>query len=234
MKRRAIHSIPVAVFVLCSGFAFSADQPAPKKVACVGDSITYGMTIKDRVKDCYPAQLALALGEKWSVQNFGVNKATLLKKGDYPYWSFEQYKAALEFQPDLVIIMLGTNDSKPENWKNKDKFVPNYIELIDSFQQLESQPTVWICYPVPAYPGRWGITDKVIKEEVMPLIDEAAVKTNVKVIDLHEALSGQQEMFPDAVHPNPAGAKMIAETISAIITGNEPQRAEEENTPDNK
>jgi len=75
-----------------------------------------------------------------------------------------------------------------------------------------------VCYPVPAYPGRWGITDEVMKGEVMPRIDEVAKQTDVKIIDLYTALSGKPEMFPDKVHPNAAGAKLMMEKIAATIT----------------
>ena len=187
-------------------------------MACIGDSITFGAGIRDRAKNSYPVQLAGILGDKWDVRNFGVNAATLLKKGDKPYWRLKAFKDAHEFKPNIVVIKLGTNDSKPQNWKHKAEYASDYVALIKSFQELESKPRVWVCYPVPAYPGRWGITDKVMKEEVIPLIDEVAKQASVKIIDLYAALSDKKEMFPDTVHPNAAGAKVMAETISAAIT----------------
>lgn len=194
------------------------EQPALLRIACVGDSITYGSGIKDRNVNSYPAQLSATLGKNTIVRNFGVSGATLLKKGNKPYWNQPKYKEALEFKPDVVIIKLGTNDSKPKNWKHKADYIPDYIELIKNFQTLESQPTIWICYPVPAYPGRWGITDSVMKEEVIPMINEVSKQTGAEIIDLYSALSDKKEMFPDTVHPNAAGAKVMAEKISAALT----------------
>lgn len=196
-----------------------AEYKEPIRVACIGDSITFGAGISDRDKNSYPAQLAVMLGDKWDVKNFGVSAATLLKKGDKPYWNLDAYKKALEFKPNVVVIKLGTNDSKPQNWKFKDQYVSDYVELIKSFQDLESKPRVWICYPVPAYPGRWGITDKVMKEEVMPLIDEIAKQTKTPIIDLYTSLSNKKELFPDTVHPNAAGAGIMAKTICSALTG---------------
>jgi acyl-CoA thioesterase I len=218
MNTRIFTLIFTTLFLLNSAIAQSVKKQKPLKIACVGDSITFGAAIKDRKKNSYPAQIALLLGTKAIVKNFGVNSATLLKKGDKPYWKLKQYKAALAFSPDIVVIKLGTNDSKPRNWKHKAEYTANYIELIQSFQKLPSQPKVWICYPVPAYPGRWGITDKVMKEEVIPLIDDVAKASKVDIIDLYKALSGKKELFPDSVHPNAAGAKIMAETILPIIT----------------
>ena len=218
MNTKIFTFIFTTLFLLNSTVAQSVKNHKPLKIACVGDSITFGAAIKNRQKNSYPAQMALTLGTKAIVKNFGVNSATLLKKGDKPYWKLKQYKAALAFSPDIVVIKLGTNDSKPKNWKHKAEYTANYIELIQSFQKLPSQPKVWICYPVPAYPGRWGITDKVMKEEVMPLIDDVAKASKVDIIDLYKALSGKKELFPDSVHPNAAGAKIMAETILPIIT----------------
>jgi lysophospholipase L1-like esterase len=224
MTRRLLNAVILTALFLCSIATFAA-EPAQKtvqtRVACIGDSITFGAAIKDRGKNSYPVQLAGMLGDKWDVKNFGVNAATLLKKGDKPYWKLRAFKDAHEFKPNVVIIKLGTNDSKPQNWKHKAEYVSDYVAMIKSFQELESKPEVWVCYPVPAYPGRWGITDKVMKEEVMPLIDDVAKQANVKIIDLYAALSDKKEMFPDTVHPNAAGAKVMAQTISAIITAKE-------------
>ena len=220
MTSRRFISIIATTLALCSVSAYSnkpTEQRALLRIACVGDSITFGSGIKDRNSNSYPAQLSSMLGKNTTVSNFGVSGATLLKKGNKPYWSQPKYKAALEFKPDVVIIKLGTNDSKPANWKHKAEYISDYIDLIESFQKLESKPTVWICYPVPAYPGRWGITDKVMKEEVIPLIDEVAKQADVKIIDLYSALSDKKEMFPDTVHPNAAGAKVMAETIAEVL-----------------
>jgi acyl-CoA thioesterase-1 len=206
---------------------FSAGQIAfaaePMRIACVGDSITFGAAIRDRQANCYPTQLGRMLGDRATVRNFGVNGATLLKKGDNPYWRQGAYKNALGFKPDLVVIKLGTNDSKPQNWKHKAEYVTDYVALIKSFQELESKPTVWVCYPVPAYPGRWGITDKVMKEEVMPLIDKVAKEAGVRIIDLYAALSNKKDMFPDRVHPNAAGAKVMVKTISEALASSLPK-----------
>ena len=220
MNRKSFSSTFLVICALASAWLAHAEaKKAPKRIACVGDSITYGAAIKDRAKNCYPAQLGRMLGDTFEVRNFGVNGATLLKKGDKPYWKLKAFADAHDFQPEVVVIKLGTNDSKPHNWKHKEEYVADYVALIESFRKLASKPTVWVCYPVPAYPGRWGITDKVMKEEVMPRIDEVAKKTGCKIIDLYAALSDKKEMFPDSVHPNAKGATLIAKAVSSVITG---------------
>jgi acyl-CoA thioesterase-1 len=215
-----------ASLVLCScsqnvqnSFIRESDYTEPIRLACIGDSITFGYGIQDREKNCYPAQLAVMLGSRWDVRNFGVSGTTLLKKGDRPYWNQGAFKKALDFNPNVVIIMLGTNDSKPINWKYKDEYVGDYIDLIRTFQALETKPKIWICYLVPAYPARWGITEKTMTEEIMPRINEVAKKTGLPIIDLHTALSNKAQLFPDLIHPNAEGAKLMAEAIYHALTG---------------
>lgn len=188
------------------------------RVACVGDSITYGSRIKNRKQNSYPAQLGALLGSDWEVRNFGVSSTTMLRQGNHPYWAQQAYKNALAFQPNVVVIKLGTNDTKPTNWVHKAAFETDCVDLIRSFQTLDSKPRVWICRPVPAFPERWGISDAVITGEVIPLIDEAAAQTGVPVIDLHAALNGKAELFPDKIHPNAEGAGVMAENIYTALT----------------
>jgi len=196
----------------------NAADTAKIKVACVGDSITFGAGIQDRDNNSYPAQLGKLLGESWDVRNFGVNGHTLLKKGDHPYVNSGQYKAALAFQPDVVIIKLGTNDSKPQNWRQKNAFISDYLRMIDSFRKLESQPVVWICKAVPVFPEQWGIKDSVVREDINPRVEYIARKAGAPVIDLYTPLTGDAALFPDKVHPNAAGAAKMAQIIAAQLS----------------
>lgn len=210
---KVIDVLALMVISIC-GLASAAD---PIKVACVGDSITIGFGLKDRTKESYPAQLGGLLGERYLVGNFGHSGRTVLKKDPKTYWKSKQFKRALSFQPDIVVIKLGTNDSKPESWVRKADYVADYVALIERFKSLPSHPTIFICYPVPAYPGQWGQIDAVIKNEVIPRINEVSKIANVEVIDLYSALSNQPTLFPDGVHPNAEGARVLAENVAPVI-----------------
>lgn len=194
----------------------------PIKVACVGNSITYGFGIDRRDSLSYPAQLARLLGEKWEVQNFGVTSRTMLKKGDLPYMNELAYADAKSFLPDVVLIKFGTNETKPCNWKYQDDFISDYRDLIRSFQELESKPIVVVMKPVPVFPKheRWGINDSCIVCCINPKIDQLVEEFNIPVIDLHAALDGQGNLFPDKVHPNAEGAAIIAKTVYEALVGN--------------
>jgi lysophospholipase L1-like esterase len=194
-----------------------AKYPTPVKVACVGDSITQGF--RTSAGKSYPKQLQDLLGTQWQVQNFGVGGRTLLKKGDHPYWIENAFKNAEAFNPDVVIIMLGTNDTKPQNWAHKDEFVADYKELVETFKNLASKPRVYICRPPPVpKQGNYGIGETNLDLE-MPWIDQLATDENVGLIDMHASLVGHPELQPDRVHPNDQGAKILAETAAAALTG---------------
>jgi lysophospholipase L1-like esterase len=210
---------------ICSYFAGSeaidpADYDHPVRVACVGDSITFGAAIRNRGRDAYPVQLGRLLGDKWEVGNFGDSGSTMLKAGNRSYWDQDDYEKALAFQPDAVVIMLGTNDTKPRNWEaHSGEFVGDYKELIASFEALPSKPRIWICKPVPSFPGNWDIADKVLVEEINPKIEQVAKETGVGLIDMHAAHAGDADLYPDKVHPNAEGAGKMAATIYGVLTG---------------
>ncbi len=199
---------------------------AQLRVACVGDSITQGVGAEKG--QSYPQQLQRLLGEQWNVGNFGVSGRTLLKKGDFPYWAESAYRDALAFKPDAVVIMLGTNDSKPQNWSHEAEFVSDYRELVASFSQLPSHPQVFVCRPCPVpEPGNWGINETVVREQIRRL-DEFARELKLPVIDIHAALTGRPELLPDRVHPNTEGAAVMAQTVFAALKQHVPDQIKRE------
>ena len=83
-----------STFLLMSVIALTliACKSEPVRVACVGDSITYGHGIKDRLHDAYPGVLSSMLGEKYDVRNFGVSGTTTMMGTDMPYMNEQAYK----------------------------------------------------------------------------------------------------------------------------------------------
>jgi lysophospholipase L1-like esterase len=188
---------------------------APIKVACVGDSITFGYN--DSPGHSYPEQLQALLGSKWIIKNYGVGGRTLLRKGDAPWWNEQFFKDSHALNPDAVVIMLGTNDGKPQNWVHEDEFYGDYKDLIESFKALPSKPHIWIMRPPPVIdPGGYGIIGKNV-DALLPVIDKLAADENVGEIDIHGALMPKPDLIPDRVHPNDAGAAIIAQTVAHAI-----------------
>ncbi len=187
------------------------------RVACIGNSITDGMGIDMRTRLGYPATLQHYLGKGYNVKNCGVSSRTMLNKGDYPYMREQAWRDALAFQPNIVVIKLGTNDSKPENWQYKADFKADMQEMVDSLRKLPSKPRILLCTPIPAFQPRWGITDSVITSEVIPAIRQVAKKNKLTVIDLHSIVTDPKLMTSDMIHPNDKGAALMAKTIAEVI-----------------
>ena len=188
------------------------------KVACVGDSITFGAGVKEPQKK-YPAQLGVLLGAGYEVKNFGNSGSTMLDDGDKPYKKQKSFTDAVAFAPDIVSIKLGTNDSKPQNWAKKDGFAASTKSLVQAFQKANPKAEIFLCYPVPVVgQGNFGIRDEIVKPEIIPLIKQVAAEMKLQTIDLYSALDGKPELVPDRVHPNDEGATLIAKAVHAALT----------------
>lgn len=190
------------------------------KVAIIGNSITEGSGLTNPAVNSYPGQLAKMLPENWQVGNFGVSGRTMLKKGDFPIWNEQKFKDALNFEPNIVVIMLGTNDSKYYNWAYKDDFYTDYVSMIDTFTNLASKPEIYIVYPCKVFSGLYDINDVVIHDEILPIIQQVAADKKVKTIDLYTPTTDKSSLFSDGIHPTVTGAHFLAEIFYTALTGN--------------
>ena len=192
------------------------------KVACVGNSITYGFGIDDREHDSYPAQLQRMLGDGYEVGNFGKSGATLLRHGHRPYFEQAEYKAAVAFGADIAVIHLGINDTDPRDWPNhRDEFVGDYLALIDSLRSSNPDMRFIIARltPIADRHPRFISGTKLWHDEIQTAIETVARVSGVELIDFHEPLYAFPFLLPDAIHPNVEGAKLLAQTVYAGITG---------------
>ncbi|MCF6404373.1 carbohydrate-binding protein [Chitinophaga filiformis] len=197
-------------------FLLPAISFAQVKVACIGASVAAGYGVAP--SEAYPSQVGLILGSNWNVGNFGESGSTLLVKADFPYVQRPNYPLALGFNPNIVTIELGSNDSKPNNWALKADFIDDYSRLIDTFRSLPSHPVIYICLPIPAYSGNFGLDNRVISEEIIPLVRIIAAQKNVHLIDLNTPLQNHPDWYQsDGIHPNATGARRIAEVIAAEL-----------------
>lgn len=189
----------------------------PVKLACVGDSITQGVGAKRG--QSWPAQTQKMLGEKWEVENFGLSATTLMNSGNKPYQKTKHFERAIASQADVVVIMLGTNDTKPNNWKNfKADFEKDYRNLIANFQRLDSKPRIFLCLPpYIAKEGRWGFNNDNTMDQI-PVVTKLAKELKLGLIDVYSSLEGHDDLIPDTVHPNTEGATKIAEAVVKVLS----------------
>ena len=193
------------------------------KVACIGNSVTYGYLLPDREQNAYPFQLQKMLGEDYEVGNFGKSGATLLNKGHRPYMQQQEYKDAMAFGGDIAVIHLGLNDTDPRNWPNySEDFEKDYYALIDSVKKANPKCKVWICRMSPITDKHWrfksGTRDWY--RQIQTHIEDIAKIKGVGLIDLQAPLYDLPNLLPDALHPDTTGAKIIAKTVYSAITGN--------------
>lgn len=192
------------------------------KVACVGNSVTYGFKLENPAQDAYPSQLQRLLGDAYEVGNFGKSGATLLRRGHRPYIQQEEFRQALRFAGDIVVIHLGLNDTDPRNWPNfSDDFVRDYLALMDSLRGANPAARFLIARmtPIADRHARFQSGTKLWHGEIQNAIETVARVSGAELIDLHEPLYAYPWMLPDALHPNPEGAARIAKTVCNAITG---------------
>ncbi len=193
-------------------------QPQALKVACIGNSITDGFGIAMKDLNGYPAQLQHKLGNGYIVKNFGVSARTMLNKGDLPYMNEPAWRDALSFSPDIAIVGLGTNDSKPYNWTHKDEFMTDMQQLINRLKALPSHPRIILCTPLPAPNLLNSIQDSVIARDICPLIKKVAKKNKLQLVDFHSTFPSSDGLIQrDLIHPTTKGAGLIADRLREII-----------------
>ena len=191
------------------------------KVACIGNSVTYGMTHKNPAETSYPTRLQQLLGEEYEVRNFGHSGATLLSKGHRPYINLPEYKAALEFAPDIAIIHLGLNDTDPRNWPNyRDEFYGDYTNIIEALREKNPKVNVYVCRMTPIFNWhrRFKSGTRDWYWQIQEVIEDIAEHGNLELIDLSHRLYNRPDLMPDALHPNEQGAGIIAKQVYSAIT----------------
>ncbi|MDE5761452.1 MAG: sialate O-acetylesterase, partial [Bacteroides sp.] len=192
------------------------------KVACVGNSITYGYLLPERETQAYPAQLQQMLGETYQIGNFGKSGATLLNRGHRPYMQQEEYRKAIEFAGDIVVIHLGINDTDPRDWPNyRDEFIRDYLALIDSFRTAKPDCRIIIARltPLADRHPRFESGTRDWRGEIQQAIETVAHVANVQLIDFEKPLYPYPYLLHDAIHPDPEGATILAKTVYSAITG---------------
>ena len=210
--------------------------PDAIRVACIGNSITDGHGIDMATQHGYPALLQQKLGDKYWVKNFGVSARTMLNKGDHPYMNEMAWRDALAFQPDVVVIKLGTNDSKPHNWEHGAEFKQDLVQMITSLcpdladlpknkkkrakALAEAKTKIFLCTPIPAFKESFKIRESIIAKDIIPVQQEVAQEYGLQVIDLHTLFANDADkMFSDGIHPNEKGVDKMSDIIAAALKG---------------
>lgn len=238
MKKKGIKVFAIVLVVILilgiGGFTFlflnglsglhirTKAQEGQIKVACVGNSVTYGHSVFPWYKNNYPAVLQTLLGEDYNVQNFAESGTTVQKDGDQPYWETKVYTESHEYNADILVFMLGSNDSKPENWKGAEAFKEQYLTLLDTYITEENSPKIYLGIPAKAFYEDGSQTEGITTYDIQPnlvdeiaeIVKEIATERGYKYIDIYSLTAENPQWFEaDFVHPNADGAKAIANEV---------------------
>lgn len=225
--------VVILALVVAGGFAYlytngmsglsntSEAQDGQIKVACVGDSITYGHGISGWPENNYPSVLQKLLGDEYHVNNYGVSSFAVQVNADRSYRTLTHYQDSLAYDADVVVFMMGSNDSKPVNWVDAATFKADLLSLLESYGDAR----IVLCTPASAF-FLDGQTEGVTNHNIQPLIvveiaqivREVAAEQGYTMVDIHALTGEHPEWFAaDGVHPNNEGAATIAQTISDAL-----------------
>ena len=216
------HSI-FAVVIMMTFFTVTVrSQDHHVRIGFIGNSITYGAGLSSPATQSYPAQLGVLLQQKYGdtciVNNFGISSRTMLKHGDYPIWNDTEFTNCWKLAPEILLICLGTNDTKPQNWDlYQDEFFGDYMSMIDTFKVRNPFTKFIVCRPCPAFDVVWSIRETIIVSDIIPLVDSVQKVTGAVLVDFHTPLLDSVSLFPDKIHPNIAGSGAMARILFNTI-----------------
>jgi lysophospholipase L1-like esterase len=195
------------------------------KVACVGDSITEGFGIPDaqRKELSWPSVLQKILGDKYEVLNLGVCGNILVRDRNSSWNLSARAKELPKFKPDIIIMMLGTNDSQKKAWVSEERFESDLRKYIAEFRKINRKVKIYICFPPPSFAGRQlkmsgdSYSSAFYKKTIIPILQKVAKEEKIPTIDVFNQFKRHPEYFADGLHPNIKGADAIGKFIAAQI-----------------
>ncbi len=217
----------------------------PVKIACIGDSITEAVIDGGRATLGYPARLNEYLNAsygagKYEVKNFGKGNSSLqeintttttnmLTSSRSQYNQGSWYYSALDYNPDVVMIMIGHNDTQIATndhiYKSAANYEKYYVELIESFKALPSNPQVII---VSCHSRSDAFRKGILENSIIPVQKELAKRYNTIFVDNYSvsdtikdgwASTPEGIYSADNLHLSPKGYKLLAESIAENTKG---------------
>ncbi|MBN1244442.1 hypothetical protein JXA31_02485 [Candidatus Bathyarchaeota archaeon] len=205
ITRTKLLAVCIAAIIISLTLIVVFSGTGATRVACIGDSITQFST--------YPNDLQTMLGTSYHVREFGVSGSTVLINSFTPYIDQREFQKAKEFLPNIVIILLGTNDARADYYQSIANFVADYEQLVREVQALESKPKIFLVKPPPLFDNELDLSNANILEGVIPGIEQVAEELGLTTIDVYTPLADHPEYFVDGVHPSNEGASLIASEI---------------------
>lgn len=201
------------------------------RIACVGDSITKGIGAtgwkNGDFSKSYPEQLGGLLGDSCTVGNFGRGSSYVYYKSGRTenlwYPNTAEYTDSMNFDPDIVIIMLGTNDAKCINSDELSKeWAKQFKGIVKTYQGLASKPDIYILSSITIELYDNKLREPNLKKYILPKQESVAEELGCTFLDsyndLYELFSSGDGFASDMIHPNDKGYLAIAEYVKQNIS----------------
>lgn len=197
----------------------------PIRVACVGDSITFGYALPEatRVRDSYPGRLSARLGGGYLVKSFGHTGCTIMNL-DWlpPLMKTDEYKASLAFKPDIVLLMGGTNDGSPRNWSHQAQFERDLKKITHSYLTMASHPKVILVLPprICTKKEKGVIEDDHchnVNQLLPPIFRNFARANALQLIDSRLSITSRDCYTMDGIHLSEKGCSKLANQIAQSL-----------------
>ena len=184
------------------------------RIACVGDSITEGYMSSNPAEKAYPVVLQSLLGDKYEVKNYGQGGTCLLRNSDQSYRECWGYRDSIADKPDVVLLMLGTNDANRDfNIRRLGGFYADYLSMINEYRLVGAKVVV-LTTPVLFCNEHNEHIRKIVAWE-----KEAAAVYGCDVVDINAYSESHPYFFPDNVHCDDSGYAALAYFIWNKVFG---------------
>jgi lysophospholipase L1-like esterase len=208
----------IVVCIIIGSCSKPAGQTGPVRVACLGTSITAGFTAQSGRAFSYPARLQTYIGDRYEVRNLGLSESVVLRnvKDGHSYWNneYHAWQVCETYEPEIVILEFGTNESKASYDGVRSSFSADYQAMIDALKAWPTPPKIIIVNPLICEGGHQincGLLDTVIRPQIIAL----AKKNKLPIIDFYSGLKGLP-LLRDGIHPNELGIDSMG-TIAARV-----------------
>ncbi len=226
-KKFNMKSFLLAVVFILLVIPSNSQEAYQVRWAMIGNSITQGVGLTNPATERYSALLDQMLSTTYSdtntIFNAGVSGRTMMKNASSPIWNEAVFASAIKLVPDICLIFLGTNDSKPLLWASiGDQFPVDCQAMIDTFRYRNPNTKFIICLPPPIFPGHpYSVSDphndSILVNFTIPILDSIGKANGAIIVDFHTPLVDSIQLFPDKLHPNAQGHKIMADILMEMI-----------------
>ncbi len=193
---------------------FPEDLSSGPKIACVGDSLTYGYGLFNRNRDSYPSQTDAFLPSHWEIRNYGINGACATA-GHPDFYLNNPVEELAAWDADIIILMLGSNDSKDSIWNSRDSYIKGMGRILNRIKGINTR--VVLMTPPPCHLNLFGISNERIQNEVIPALRQFAGSEGYRLLETGELFRDEEGIYLDNIHMNSKGygilSFLVAETL---------------------